>query len=384
MIKKKLAIITTHPVQYNAPLFKLLHERGIIDIKVFYTWGEKVLTNKYDPGFDKNIIWDIPLMDGYAYEFVVNIAKHPGSHHYRGINNPDLIDTIKKWQADAILVYGWAFKSHLKAMRYFHNKIPVFFRGDSNLLNKRNIFKNTLRTIFLKWVYSHVDKAVYVGTKNKEYYLCYGLKQDQLVFGPHAVDNNRFEDNENFSEEVLKWKANLNMNVSATGFLYAGKLDDNKNVRLLLKAFSAVKGECYLIIAGNGVLENEFKTAYSGHNNIYFLPFQNQAKMPILYRLADVFVLPSKSETWGLGINESMACERVLLVSNGCGAAFDLIKEGVNGFTFKFGDEADLREKIITLIDKKNNLKEMGKSSFNIIQNWNYEKDCVAIESLFI
>lgn len=64
---KRLAIITTHPIQYNAPLFKLLTQRNNITIKVFYTWGKSVLENKYDPGFKKNIEWDIPLLDGYGF-----------------------------------------------------------------------------------------------------------------------------------------------------------------------------------------------------------------------------------------------------------------------------------------------------------------------------
>jgi hypothetical protein len=102
---KKLAIITTHPVQYYAPVFQLLHQRQQIDIKVFYTWGEGVL-NKYDPGFKKSIEWDIPLLTGYPYAWVKNTSKDAGSHHFEGIVNPDLIEQINAWHPDAILVYG--------------------------------------------------------------------------------------------------------------------------------------------------------------------------------------------------------------------------------------------------------------------------------------
>ena len=114
---KRLAIITTHPIQYNAPLFKLIQERGNIQVKVFYTWGEAVLKNKFDPGFGQHISWDIPLLDGYDYSFEKNISTNPGSHHFKGIDNPDLIGNITAWNADAVLVYGWCFKSHLKAIR---------------------------------------------------------------------------------------------------------------------------------------------------------------------------------------------------------------------------------------------------------------------------
>ena len=133
----KLAIITTHPVQYNAPLFRLLTERNNIKIKVFYTWSQTASGVKFDPGFGKTIEWDIPLLDGYEYNFVENISAKPGSHHYKGINNPTLIKEIKEWNADSLLVYGWNFKSHLKALCFFKNKIPVLFRGDSTLLDEK-------------------------------------------------------------------------------------------------------------------------------------------------------------------------------------------------------------------------------------------------------
>ena len=172
---RKLAIITTHPIQYNAPLFSLLSKRNKIGIKVFYTWGDSVLKSKFDPGFGKDISWDIPLLEGYAYEFVKNVSPDPGSHHFGGIDNPNLVARIKEWQPDAVLVYGWSFKSHLKCIRHFKNKIPVYFRGDSTLLNEKNVFKKLTRKIFLGWVYSYVDKALYVGTHNKEYFSKRGL-----------------------------------------------------------------------------------------------------------------------------------------------------------------------------------------------------------------
>src|SRR5665647_1236493 len=101
---KRLAIVTTHPIQYNAPLFELLSQRKNIEIKVFYTWGESVLQEKYDPGFGKVIQWDIPLLKGYEYEFLKNTADDKGSHHFNGIINPHIIDSIKNYNPDAVLV----------------------------------------------------------------------------------------------------------------------------------------------------------------------------------------------------------------------------------------------------------------------------------------
>ncbi|HEY0579871.1 MAG TPA: hypothetical protein VGC75_04115, partial [Candidatus Nitrosocosmicus sp.] len=84
---KRLAIVSTHPIQYYAPLFQLLASIPGVCLKVFYTWGESSV-NKMDPGFQKQIEWDIPLLEGYEYEFLVNTSDNPGTHHFNGIINP--------------------------------------------------------------------------------------------------------------------------------------------------------------------------------------------------------------------------------------------------------------------------------------------------------
>lgn len=378
---KRLAIITSHPIQYNAPLFRLLAERSRIEMKVFYTWGEAVLENKFDPGFGKTITWDIPLLEGYDHIFVKNIAANPGSHHFKGIDNPSLVKEIEAWEATAVLVYGWAFKSHLKLMRYFKNKLPVLFRGDSTLQGQRNPLKSFIRTIFLKWVYRYVDKALYVGTQNKSYYLRHGLKPSQLVFAPHAIDNERFGNNDQQLLENAKEKRRaLSIAENATVFLFAGKLEPVKNPGLIIAAAKELEEErVHFIIAGNGALEEELKAGAG--KNISFIDFQNQQQMPGLYRLGDVFMLVSVSETWGLSINEAMACGRAVLVSDACGAAEDLVEDAVNGYSFRSNDLQDLVKKIKLLAAENTMLKQMGNASFRKIQDWSYLKTAETIEA---
>src|SRR4051812_19131025 len=122
MRNRRLAVITSHPIQYNAPVFRMLASRKGIDIKVFYTWGKEAVGAKYDPGFGKHIEWDIPLLDGYEHEFLDNVSKEPGTHHFKGIVNPAITEKISSYKPDAILVFGWSFQSHLKVMRKFRKK----------------------------------------------------------------------------------------------------------------------------------------------------------------------------------------------------------------------------------------------------------------------
>jgi glycosyltransferase involved in cell wall biosynthesis len=385
---KKLAIITTHPIQYYAPLFRLLHNRNVIKIKVFYTWSQSQQGSKYDPGFGKAIEWDIPLLDGYDYTFVQNVSKTPGSHHFKGIINPTLNTEVEEWHPDALLIIGWSFKSHLSCIRYFHKKIPILFRGDSTLLAEQWGFRLLIRTLFLKWVYRHINYALYVGTNNKFYFLRHGVKKSQLIFAPHAVDNERFFDNNNiYSNEALEMRENLGIQNGKIVFLYAGKLEYKKDPALLIRAFIKLKNpDIHLIMMGNGPLEKIIKTKYSKVKNLHFIDFQNQSKMPVAYRLGDVLVLPSKGpvETWGLSVNEAMACSRVIIVSDRCGCGVDLVEDDHNGYIFRSSSLRDLTNKMSRIIKNKSRIGEMGNNSLHKIKDWSFEKICIQIEKLLI
>jgi len=379
----RLAIVVSHPIQYYSPVFQLLHQRGLLTIKVFYTWGESSV-HKFDPGFNKKIEWDIPLLDGYPYEWVVNTSKDPGTHHFNGIVNPGLITQLKAWQPGALLIYGWGYNSHLKVIRYFKNKIPIFFRGDSTLLDEKKGYKTILKTLFLKWLYRHVDHAFYVGTNNKAYYKAYGLKEDQLTFAPHAIDNKRFSvDN---AEGVLTLRRELGIAADNLIILFAGKLEEKKDPALLLDAFINLnKAGLHLLFVGNGPLEQQLKAKAERNDNVHFIDFSNQSQMPAVYQACDLFCLPSKGpgETWGLAINEAMASGRAIIVSDKTGAAIDLVETGQNGVIFKADSLADLTGKLdkVTGAGKKG-LAEMGKISKKMIEKWSFENQVRAIEAI--
>ena len=377
-MRKKIAIVTTHPIQYYAPLFKLLAQQ--IDLKVFYTWGKDSL-EKFDPGFGKKIEWDIPLLDGYEYTFLQNISKNPGSHHFKGIDNPTIIKEIEEYAPNAILVFGWSYKSHLNVLRHFKGKIPIYFRGDSTLLDNTNStlkdkFKLFFKKQFLRWIYSNVDKVFYVGSANKAYFEWAGLGGKQLIFAPHAIDNNRFA--QDYTFEASEMKETLKIPETAIVILFAGKLEPKKNPFLLLKSFIEAKTDnLHLVFVGNGTEEKDLKElaiSSSKKDCIHFVDFQNQSLMPIWYNIADVFCLPSKGpgETWGLAVNEAMACGKAIIVSDKVGCGKDLVKNGINGWLYASDNLQELQAIIETMPHKKA-LVEMSKISKDLIKNWSLE-----------
>jgi glycosyltransferase involved in cell wall biosynthesis len=380
---EKLAIITTHPIQYNAPLFRMLTQRNKIELKVFYTWSQSEFGIKFDPGFGKNIEWDLPLLEGYNYCFSKNVSASPGSHHYKGIDNPNLITEIKDWAPHALLIYGWNFKSHFKTIRYFKGKIPVLFRGDSTLLDEKPGIKKIIRRLFLKFVYNFIDIALFAGITNKAYFRAHGIKEEQLFFMPHAIDNKRFA--AKAETETTSFRKILNIPTHALVFLFAGKLEAKKQPDILLEVFLRLKSSnIFLIIAGSGALENVLKTQYSNIENIKFVGFQNQQQMPLLYSSCDVFILPSKGpgETWGLSINEAMAAGRAIIASDACGAAYDLVENNVNGFVFEKNDKVALQKNMQYFIDNKMAAFEMGKKSVQKLARFSFLEDCISVENI--
>jgi len=379
----KLAIITTHPIQYYAPVFKLLHERGQVELKVFYTWGEDS-QKSHDPGFNKTVKWDISLLDGYPYEWVKNTSASPGSRNFKGVVNPELHQQIEAYKPDAILIYGWAYSGHLKAIRYFKNKVPVFFRGDSTLLNEQKRIKSFLKSIFLKWVYSHIYHAFYVGTNNKAYFKQYGLKEDQLSFAPHAIDNARFQTDQ--SQQALELRASLNIADDDILILYAGKFEPVKNVKTLVVAFANItQANIHLLLVGNGVDELDLVSYANIHDikRLHFLNFVNQSYIPVVYQAADIYCLPSLSESWGLAVNEAMACSKTILVSDKVGCAIDLFFPGKNGDIFEAANVDDLTKKLTQLVTRgKSGLLQMGEYSQQIINAWDFETQVKAIEAV--
>lgn len=377
MSNRKLAIISTHPIQYNAPLFRLLHLRGNISVRVFYTLEQQSV--KFDTEFGKVVEWDVPVLEGYEYQFLGNNGN-PG-RKFMDVKNPGLEKAVLEYQADAILIFGWNFYSHFRAMRFFKGKIPVFFRGDSNLLNDKPGFKSSCRYSFLRFIYSYCDRFLYVGTNNRAYFLKCGAKANELIYAPHAVDNDRFKiTSETVQGESADWRRSRNIGDNDIVFLFAGKFQIQKNAPLLLRAFINLNlADAHLVFVGDGVFRNEILELAGDNPKFHLLPFQNQSRMPFIYNICDVFCLPSQSETWGLSINEAMACGKAILASSRVGGAIDLITPGENGYIFQFDDQADLENKLKLLANRAKAV-QMGARSKLKINDFTLDKVASSIE----
>jgi len=378
MPPRKLAIVTTHPIQYYAPVFRALAGSGEIDLRVFYTWSQAATGGTFDSGFGADVKWDIPLLEGYAYQFVPNVAERPGLDHFGGLNTPTLVREIEAWGPDAVLIFTWNSRAHLQALRHFKGRVPVLFRGDSTLIDERAWWRALLRRMFLTWVYSHVDIAIAVGSNNRDYFAWSGLPAERIALAPHSIDTVRFgADSAGHENLAAQWRRELGIEPQAMVILFAGKLQHKKNPGLLLEAFGTLNNGSHLVFVGNGELESELKARARAFANVHFMPFQNQSVMPAVYRLGDVFVLPSQGpeETWGLALNEAMASGRPVIASTKVGGARDLVQVGENGWIFESGNPKALEEILRRAVGAgRPGLQAMGRAAQAQSVHWSSEE----------
>lgn len=373
---KKVAVITSHPIQYYAPLFQYWGSDRDFATKVFYLWNFGI-THQVDVGFQQSIEWDIPLLTGYDYEFVPNISSRPGTHHFWGLQNPSLWQRVKVYHPDAVLLMNYNYASIYNFLWHWnHQQIPLLFRGDSHRFLPSNGIKQWMRHQLISLIYRRFSACLYVGKANYDYFCEHGVSSQKLFFAPHAVDNDRFfAQTEIANLQAVLWKQELGIPEDRAVILFAGKFESKKRPTDLLQAFlQANLPQVSLLFVGAGALETQLRSLAAEHPHVYFAPFQNQSLMPRTYAIADLVVLPSYGayETWGLAINEAMCMSRPVIASTHVGCAADLIHPYSNGLIFPAGDVSALTTCLQAAFSDRQRLQMWGKESRKIVTNYSY------------
>ncbi|MGA3006736.1 MAG: glycosyltransferase family 4 protein [Opitutaceae bacterium] len=346
----RLAIVLSHPTQYYSPWFRWLRAHAALEFRVFYLWKFGVETTR-DPEFQTAFAWDTDLLSGYDSEFVPNAARAPGTHHFMGLRNPSLNARLAAWRPDALLVFGYAYASHLRALAWARlHRRPTIFRGDSHFLGRPA--PPGWKKILLRLLYRQFAAVTCVGAANRDYFIALGVPVKKLFFAPHSVDDGLFDPGRaDHRAAAQALRAQLGLAPETRVVLFAGKFTAAKQPRELLDAFLALEApNTALVFVGEGAekdaLLDRARTAPPGR--VHLLPFANQSEMPARYLLADLFVLPSRGlyETWGLAVNEAMRMGVPCLVSDLVGCQRDLVLDGETGWVFRAGEPADLRKKL--------------------------------------
>jgi glycosyltransferase involved in cell wall biosynthesis len=278
-----LAIVTSHPIQYNAPWFRHLAARSDLRVRVFYLWDYGIKPH-FDPGFQQTIQWDIPLLAGYQYSFVPNRSRCPGTSGFMGLWNPSIVQHVKAFKPSAILMLGYNFASCIYLVLRAR-QAPLIFRGDSHRLVRRTGLRELVRRKLISGVFRRFSAFLYVGQANYEYFLYHGVPEEKLFRAPHCVENDRFfSSTAAAATDAAQWKQQLGIPGEDAVVLFAGKLETKKRPLDLLRAFTQARlPDASLLFVGSGHLEQELRAEANGNPKVFFAPFQNQSLMPRTY-----------------------------------------------------------------------------------------------------
>ena len=329
----RIGFLVSHPIQYYAPIFRELARR--CDLMVFFA-HRQTAEQQARAGFGVAFDWDVDLLSGYESRFLTNVAREPSTEHFAGCDTPGVADEIARGGFDAFVVPGWFLRSYWQAAQACRRfGVPVLVRGDSRLGGRRNRAVRVAKALVFSRLLRRFDGFLYVGRRNREYLRHYGVPEHRLFFSPHCVDNDAF------AGAAAQARQRMAVTPRARRVLFVGKLVARKRPADLLQAVAGL-GEpaVEVAFAGAGELEAELRRMAAATSvRTEFLGFVNQSELPAVYAAADLLALPSDArETWGLVVNEAMACGVPAVVSDAVGCAPDLVESDATGASFAFGD----------------------------------------------
>lgn len=372
----RVGILLSHPTQYHSPWLRSLAKRTEIEIKVFYCFQPDAA--KQGAGFDVTFHWDLPLLEDYPHAFLKNVARLPG-FHFSGCDTPGIADIIASREFDAWIINGWRVKSEWQAIRAcWKYGVPMLIRGDSHLLDQKPLHVRTAKRMILgRWI-PRFSRYLTVGELNEKFYRFYGADSSSFFPVRHFIDNERFaseaaEARVHLNELRAKWK----IAERATVFLFAGKFIDKKQPMDAIKAIEklfARNTDVHLLMVGDGRLRPACEE-YSAAERlpVTFAGFLNQSEIATAYACADVLVLPSAAETWGLVVNEAMACGVPTIVSDRVGCGPDLVHSGHTGMLFPAGDVDALADAMSVYAGNPSLIAEHGANAQEWIANYSVE-----------
>jgi len=378
----RVLFVASHPVQYQVPLFRRMAQHPSLDLQVAFC-TLRGAEAAHDPEFGADIQWDVPLLDGYFWTRVPN--RGSGSESFFGLFNPGLGSLIRSGNYDAVVSnVGYvraSFWIALAAAKF--SKAAFLFGTDAVSLTPREgpAWKARVKKYLWPWLFRLADQVFAPSSGTRDLMLTLGLPADRLTLIPYVVDNDwwiRQSAQVDRNTVRAEWGATPDTVV----ILFCAKLQPWKRPLDLLRAFAMAKlSNAILLIAGEGPLRTQVESEAASlgvASRVRYLGFVNQSQLPAVYTAADLLVLPSEFEPFGLVVNEAMCCARPVIASDQAGASRDLVAPVSPDFVFRCGDVDALAELIRKAAADLTHLKELGRAALSHIQTWSPERNIAA------
>lgn len=372
LIKKySLAIVQSHPTQFDGPLFKIIAAHPDIELTVCYT-SSQAHNPSYDPEINRRSGWDHDITSGYNYYlFPVSILK-------RFLLARDIVKHAKH---DLVIVAGYnSLLSLVMAILGKFYRTPVGLRGDSVFTYRQNNWKWKLKDVVLPRLFRLFATGHPTGSLTHAVMRYYGLSDAALFYFPYAVDNDYLK------AQFWKIAPRRNVQRQAMGiglddFVVLGvlKFVPREDPLTLVHAYCALVKQypqTHLILVGDGSLMADISRLVreQGLAQVHLPGYLPYSELPGYFALADVFVHPAKVEPWGVSVNEAMVCGLPVIVADSVGAGADLVEVGKTGFVYKAGHPDLLADQIEKLINNQVLTRSMGLNAVQRIAEWSYAK----------
>jgi len=349
----RLAVIATHPIQYQCPVWRRLANRPDVVLKVFFA-SDCSVRGYHDPGFARQVRWSVPLLDGYEHEF---LGTGPVSRWTMGpvLGAQSLARSLRAFEPDACLLNAYSPLLYWHALSVCRLAgVPVLLRAETTDVDRhRGVVHRGLRDLVLTRFYSGVATCLAIGVNSRTHYQRLGVKPERIGFAPYCVDTDLFE-RQYVARSPGRLRDRLAIARDALVVLFSGKLIPKKDPLTLLDAVAGqptiADRPVHLVFLGDGPLRVlvEQRAAATAPGRVHFLGFQQQEELGDVYADADMLVLPSVyEETWGLVVNEALQFGVPCVVSDRVGCAPDLIIPGRTGAVFSHGDASSLRDALV-------------------------------------
>ena len=367
----KLGIFSTHPIQYQVPLWRELASTSDWETTVYY-FSDQGIGQSVDPGFNEVVTWDVPLLDGYQHEF---LSKRP-VNECDSFCIPKFNKFMSERRLDVTLLHGYTHKFARQIIRGRQKfGYQVILRGEFTEMPRRAYsWKSLARTVYLKWFYQHVDHFCPIGVDATEHLGKYGIDKSKVTLAPYSVDDQLFEN----KSKVLNKRScrdQLGLGHDDIVFLFSGKMIPRKQPLRLAEAILKIVNQypkLAVIYVGSGPqLEETRQLLASRLGDKLVMPgFVNQSELGMYFKAADVFVLPSTYDTWGLVVNEAMHFGLPCIVSDMVGSRRDLVRNGETGWIFHHESSNELAACLQRFLDEPKLTKSMGVEAHDLIQSY--------------
>jgi len=258
------------------------------------------------------------------------------------------------------------------------HRIPMMFMTDANFHSERlkKPWKSWLKRKLLgNLIFHYISGFLCAGTANQQLYTHFGVPPERLF--PFAYSwgyKKLLMESNKLKNQKIELRKQYGLPQDAVIILYCGRLSSEKGTIDLLRAFEKVPNpRKALVFVGNGPLRETLNKIVAEYNldSVYFMGYQNRTDLGKFYTLADLLILPSLKETWGMVVNEALCFSLPIIASDQVGAGVDLVTPERNGYIFPAGDVTALADQISKMFDLTyEDWLEMRNNSRRAIEEW--------------